>query len=202
MTPPPGADVLGIDAARSELRILVYRAGPLARFGHDHVIVNRALRGWVARSAGHGGGPSAAGVWSVYLEIPAAEFAVDAAEARSQEGADFTEDVPEEAKQGTRQHLLGEGVLDADREPLITVRGVGTGDGDLPSAARLTLRVAGHESVATVPLVAARTADGVTASAEFTLRQTALGLTPFSVMRGALQVRDDIRVKIRIFACT
>jgi hypothetical protein len=34
-----------IDAARSELRILVYRAGPLARLGHNHVLRVRDLQG-------------------------------------------------------------------------------------------------------------------------------------------------------------
>ena len=33
--------VYRIDERQSELRILVYRAGPLARLGHNHVMVNR-----------------------------------------------------------------------------------------------------------------------------------------------------------------
>ena len=34
-----------IDSVDSEVRLLVYRAGPLARLGHNHVMVNRALHG-------------------------------------------------------------------------------------------------------------------------------------------------------------
>src|ERR1700688_3834804 len=51
--PHTGAAVYSIDSAQSELRLLVYRAGPMARFGHNHVILNHSVGGWVdAASAG------------------------------------------------------------------------------------------------------------------------------------------------------
>ena len=34
-----------VDENQSELRVLVYRAGAMARLGHNHVLVNRALCG-------------------------------------------------------------------------------------------------------------------------------------------------------------
>ena len=37
----PAAGHYRIDGGQSELRLLVYRAGPMARFGHNHVMVNR-----------------------------------------------------------------------------------------------------------------------------------------------------------------
>jgi hypothetical protein len=40
----------------------------------------------------------------------------------------------------------------------------------------------------------------LSAAGTFELRQSALGLAPFSVMLGALQVRDDMRLKFRIVA--
>ena len=74
-----------IDAAQSELRVLVYRAGPLARFGHNHVVVNRSLQG-AAKVAG-----DRSGFW---LNLPAKSFVVDGAQARREEGADFGGDHP------------------------------------------------------------------------------------------------------------
>ena len=44
--------VYRIDESHSELRILVYRAGPLAHLGHNHVIINRSLHGAVNVAAG------------------------------------------------------------------------------------------------------------------------------------------------------
>jgi len=38
------------------------------------------------------------------------------------------------------------------------------------------------------------------ASGEFPLRQSELGLTPFSAMLGALQVQDEMRVSFHIVA--
>ena len=43
--PAPGT--YPIDSSKSELRVLVYRAGALARLGHNHVLVNRAVSGTV-----------------------------------------------------------------------------------------------------------------------------------------------------------
>ena len=50
---PPGR-IYHVDEKQSELRVLVYRAGPLARFGHNHVIVNHAIRGVVSVAEGAG----------------------------------------------------------------------------------------------------------------------------------------------------
>src|SRR5580698_1645193 len=113
----PPAGNYKIDSARSELRILVYRAGPLARLGHNHVMVNRSLRGAVSLADA----PDA----SVFrLIVPVAGFVVDDAQARREEGPDFDSEVPEEAKAGTLQNMRSAAVLDADEFPLITVASV------------------------------------------------------------------------------
>jgi hypothetical protein len=84
--------VYRVDEGQSELRVLVYRAGPLARFGHNHVVVNRALGGAV--NLGDGAA-------EFRLNVPVAGFVVDDAQARREEGADFVAEVPDEAKSGT-----------------------------------------------------------------------------------------------------
>ena len=38
---PSGAPRYSVDPQASEIRLLVYRDGPLARFGHNHVVVGR-----------------------------------------------------------------------------------------------------------------------------------------------------------------
>ena len=40
----------------------------------------------------------------------------------------------------------------------------------------------------------------LTASGEVAIKQTELGLTPFSALLGALQVQDEMRVRIRLVA--
>ena len=203
------ADRLGIDPAQSELRLLVFRAGTLARLGHDHVIESHALSGWID--------PRAVGARQlVDLVIPVDTLEIDPDAARAEEGPAFAEPITAEAKAGTRHNMLGEALLDAAHFPRIEVRGLAAdaaesttapSDGTpraatVPAtvAATLAVAVAGHESRQTVELNIARDADRLTLSADFSLRQTALGLAPFSVMMGALQVKDEMRVHVHLVA--
>jgi YceI-like domain len=180
-----------IDESRSELRILVYRAGPLARLGHNHVVVNRSLQG----AAKVAGGKS--GFW---LTVPAQGFVVDELQARREEGADFTADVPDDAKAGTLEHMLSAAVLDAGEFPEITVRGVARAPGTNPMMATLTMRVAGHESILEMPFKLDMDSRSLSAEGSLKVRQSALGLTPYSLMLGALQVQDALTVKFKIVA--
>ena len=200
--PPAGAAAYSIDSAQSELRLLVYRAGPMARLGHNHVILNRAIGGWVdAAAAGLPGSRPSPESASFSLYVPVADFIVDDAPARSEEGQDFSADVPEEAKSGTRRNMLSAAVLDAERFPVITLTSVGiteASEGNL--TATLTIGVAGHESTLTVPFRLTISPDRISAAGSVVLRQSDLGLTPLSVMLGALQVQDDLTVKFKFVA--
>lgn len=190
--------VYRIDENRSELRILVYRAGPLARFGHNHVVVNRALRGAVSLT-------DAAGASVFWLNVPAAGFVVDDAQARREEGGDFAGEIPDDAKSGTLRNMLSAALLDADEFPVITVNGVAvSGARDRSGAGTLTatvaIRVAGHESMIDVPFTLQSDSRHLSATGSLELRQSALGLTPYSLMLGALQVQDAMTIKFDIVA--
>lgn len=185
-----------IDAGRSELRILVYRAGPLARFGHNHVMVNRAVRGAVSVTE--------RGAARLTLEVPVAAFAVDELAARQEEGADFGGEIPEDAKAGTLHNMLSAAVLDAVEFPLISVKATAT-DGAQASGTRhlvatVAFSIAGQESSLDVPFVLENDSSSLSATGSLELRQSALGLTPYSLMLGALQVQDAITIKFRLVA--
>ncbi len=193
--PARGPGVYYIDPAQSELRLLVYRGGALARLGHNHVIVNRAVGGWIKFR----GDPGAV---SFAFKVPVEDFMVDNAGARSQEGTDFFEEVPDDAKTSTRRNMLSPALLDADRYPAITLTSVAVrqATGGSAAAATVTVNVAGHESTLVVPFEAATSAGQISVSGSAVLRQTALGLTPFSIMLGALQVQDELTVKFTLVA--
>lgn len=192
--PPTRSGVLyRIDPAQSELRILVYRAGPMALLGHNHVVVNRALGGWVR----YAGVLSAA---SFSVIVPAAGFVVDEARMRREEGADFAEDIAEDATSATLRNMLSAAVLDVAQYPAITVRSVAVTGTDAALEATLAVTVAGHESTLVVPAVVDSAPGRLTVSGAFTVRQSAIGLAPFSVLMGALRVQDDMRVKFKFVA--
>jgi polyisoprenoid-binding protein YceI len=182
-----------IDPAQSELRLLVYRAGVMASLGHNHVIVNHSLSG----SVRYAGDPAAA---SFELEVPAGGFVVDDADARKQEGADFAEETPEDAKQGTLHNMLGSAVLDADAHPAITVRSLSVKSAGAALEATVAVSVAGHDSTLTVPFTLDESGGRLHAHGAMAVRQSALGLSPFSIFLGALRVQDELTFKFDLVA--
>lgn len=189
----PAAGHYRIDAARSELLLLVYRAGPMARFGHNHVIVNRALQGSMTLAA-----TATASAFS--LTVPTAGFVVDDARLRLEEGPDFADDVPDDAKSGTLRNMLSAAVLDAAAFPSITIDSVAVSAAQGQLTATVAIKLAGHESRIDVPFVLKSDARELSATGSLELRQSAVGLTPYSLMLGALQVRDAMRLKFKIVA--
>jgi hypothetical protein len=187
--PPAGS--YQVDSQNSELRVLVYRAGPLASLGHNHVMVNRAVAGLVQVG-------SSISESSFSLRVPVESFVVDDADARREEGAEFAGEVPEDAKAGTRRNMLGAASLDADEFPTIRVESV-TLSGTLDALiADLTVNVAGHEASVSAPCTLQGDMHTLRAVGSMTLRQTAVGVTPFSLLHGALQVEDAMQLKFRI----
>jgi hypothetical protein len=194
----------------SLLTILVYRGGALASAGHNHVIASHDLTGAIYI-------PSTILQSSFELHVPVATLTVDEAALRAQQPmAEFPADVSDSAKEGTRRNMLGEALLDAQRNPEIVLRSLrlepANDKATDPAAvvAYVQSSVRGQLRTFTVPVrYRFRTAGGdgaagtngiVEASGDFALRQTDLGLTPFSAMLGALQVQDEMRISFRIEA--
>jgi YceI-like domain len=191
--PNPSAQLYQIDPAQSELRVLVYRGGALARFGHNHVMVNRAIQGSVSV-----GTPLSASSFS--LALPVMQFVVDDPQSRGEEGADFPGTVPEDAKSGTLRNMLSASLLDAVDYPLISIASRSISGSNTALVVTLAIRVAGHESTIDVPFTLARDRRQLSASGSLEMRQTSIGLTPYSLMLGALQVQDTVRIKFKIVA--
>jgi len=185
----------------SLLTILVYRGGTLASAGHNHVIASHDLSGAIFV-------PAEILQSSFELHIPVATFTVDEAALRAQQSAaDFPADVSAGAKEGTRHNMLGEALLDAQRSPEIVLRSlklepVGTASTDSGTVqAQVQSSVRGQLRSFTVPVRYRLAGNGtLEVSGELQLRQSELGLTPFSALLGALQVKDEMQVSFHIVA--
>jgi polyisoprenoid-binding protein YceI len=190
---PSGALAYTIDPARSVVTVVVRRAGPLARLGHDHVITSADERGTVWLGA-------APAESAFVLSLPVDRFEVDLPAARAAAGPEFSAPVPDEARAGTRQNLLRPAVLDAEAFPEITLRSSGA-RGDWPQAVvQVAVSLKGVERIQDVPISVTRDATGVVAHGALTLRQSDFGITPFSVAGGAIQVADVLEVSFVIAA--
>ncbi|MCS6946136.1 MAG: YceI family protein, partial [Steroidobacteraceae bacterium] len=126
---------------------------------------------------------------------------VDEPALRHAAGAEFAGEVPAGARDATRRNLLSSAVLAAEQFPVIQLYGRGLrerADGSVELDVAILLR--GAQWHATVPAQVRTAPQSLVAAGEFELRQSAIGLEPFSVLLGALAVRDAMRIKFAIVA--
>jgi polyisoprenoid-binding protein YceI len=181
-----------VDADASEVRLLVYRDGPMARFGHNHVMTGR-VRGelYVSDSAAASG---------FRIEIPVESLAVDAPMLRAEEGDEFAAPVSDQARKGTRENTLGADILDAALYPTIFV------ESDSLVGPRWNPNVTAHVTVRgrtielKFPAAVFEQTGSLTVIAAFRVFQSELGIEPFSVLGGAIRVRDAIDIRVRLVA--
>ena len=190
---PAGAAVYDIDAERSSVSLRVYRAGPLARLGHNHVVTSTDEAGYAWTT----GEMSASGF---EVRVPAAGLVVDEPAARAAAGPDFAGEVPDDAREGTRRNMLRPEVLDVGRYPEIVVAAeslAGTWAHPVVTA-RVTLR--DQTRLVEVPLSIAREPGALSVRGGFRILQSDFGITPFSVGGGAIQVADGVDVQFEFVA--
>ncbi len=190
---PAGYRRYRVVAAESEVRVLVYRDGPMARLGHNHVLRSQALEGDIDLGD-KGQDPR------ISLVVPVASFTVDQADLRQEEGEDFPGVVEDTAIAGTRKNLLSEALLDGARFPEIrlTSRQLAGSAPDYTMTVAVEVKGATHELL--VPVRVEQRENELRATGAFTATHVELGLTPFTVMGGLLSVRDEIKLRFRIVA--
>ena len=198
--PPPAPEVIPeridhyhVDALASQVLILVYRDGPMARLGHNHVMSVHRLSGEVVvpKDPAHS---------TFTLEFPVAAMTIDEPALRATLGEDFKAPVDAASVDGTRGHMLGEKLLNASHFPVIhLVSGPLRSDGD-HWIVTLNISVRDHDSAIDVPVALTTTPEELDASGEFDLTHAQLGLTPYSVGLGALRVAETIHIRFNVVA--
>lgn len=178
--------VLPLSAA-SDIHWRVYRSGPMAHLGHNHVIRATNIRGSVTLR-------DAAQFSEFTLEIPLQRLEVDPPALRRRYGGEFSSQLSSEDIAGTRANMLGERQLQASRYPTIRLTGKARLNDSAAQkvliAAELHLR--GRAIPLRLPATVTVDSNSVRASGSFSLSHTQLGLEPFSVALGALRVGERI----------
>jgi polyisoprenoid-binding protein YceI len=182
-----------VDPEHSEVLISVFRDGPLAALGHDHLIAVRALDGRIAL-------PADPALATFALEFPVARLLVDDPALRAAAGPAFQAPIEAASVQGTRSHMLGGSLLDAAHFPRIRLESRQIrAEGDHWLAA-VSIVVRAHDDQAVLPVSLALSGDTLVASGDFDLDHRELGLTPYSVALGALKVAERMHVRYRVLA--
>lgn len=177
----------------SSLHILVYRGGPMARLGHNHVVSSPNLQGrvWQGVTLEDSG---------FDITVPVNDLVVDDNAARAAEGEDFPLNVSEDAKLGTKANMLRDTLLDGARFPDIRITSVRVqGDASAPEVTA-ALRIRDQTRQVTLPVRLQATDTGLRVSGMFQIRQSDFGITPLSIAMGALQVVDAITIKFVLVA--
>ncbi len=176
--------VYRIDAAHSLIAVTVRRGGPFARFGHDHVVASRGVEGYVAPRSGRA---------DFHFRVD--QLSVDETALRTAAGLDTTPSA--DAIAGTRTNMLTR-VLQAERYPLVLLHAERVA-GD-PARLRLAVTLHGVTRTMLVPTTIAHSGTTLVASGSLRLLQTDFGITPMSIMGGALKVEDPIEMRFTIVA--
>ncbi len=181
-----GKPVFRVDSRESLVVIEVRRSGSLARLGHDHVVASHEISGYVAPDEGRAD-----------LYVALARMQVDEAALRAEAG--FDTQPAESDIEGTRANML-EKVLEAEKFPfaLIQVSGANTMRGDVTLNVAITL----HGSTRTMQVPARIEADagGMSVTGGFSFDQTDFGITPYSLLGGAIAVKNGVELRFRIRA--
>ena len=182
-----------VDTADSLLTIQVYKGGPLSRAGHNHVIASHSLKGvvYVPEDLTRG---------AFDIRIPVNELVVDEEDLRAEAGPDFPPKVPEEARVGTKRNMLGGALLEAERYPEIALQSEAIQRGPQGLEIQVRVIVRDRATSVVVPVTYELRGDWMRVLGETALKQSDLGLTPYSLFGGALRVEDEMKVKFRIVA--
>ena len=177
----------------SLLTLLVFRGGALAKAGHNHVIASHAMTGTACV-------PEDAARASFEIHVPVNDFTIDEPKLRALEGKEFSAEVPDSARDGTKKNMLSEPMLDGARFPEIVLQAGRMERGSEGMLAQVSVSIRGQTRSVTVPIRYEMRGKEVRAQGQFALKQTDLGLTPFSLLGGALRVEDEMTAKFSVLA--
>ncbi|MRW90704.1 YceI family protein [Duganella sp. FT80W] len=180
---PTAGPLLRIDSAQSLIAVTVRRGGVLARLGHDHVVAARTISGTVSPSENRAD-----------FQFRLDEMSVDEADLRQIAG--LGKQPSADAIAGTRHNMLTK-VLDAEHYPLVQIHAERMADGQ-PLQVSITLH--GVTRTLAIPVELREENGSINVKGTVNLKQSDFGLTPFSVMAGAMAVQDEMELRFDLSA--
>lgn len=186
-----GEPVFQVEPALSLVTMRVYRAGALARFGHDHVVASHDVHGFVLF-------PRAVAARRADLYAQLALLSVDEPGLRAQAGFDTQPSLQD--IEGTRHNML-EKVLEVGRFPFVSLHLDGA-TGDAP-VFTVHAAISLHGQTRTMPVVIkldTPSPELIYARGRFSINQTDFGITPYSLLGGALRVEDRVDIAFDLAA--
>jgi hypothetical protein len=184
--------VFRLDPSASQVLIYAFRGGAAAFAGHNHVVAAPDFQGYAFLPAKRMKDAR------FDLQFALAGLVVDDPALRRATGGGFAGELNENDISGTREHMLGDKGLEAERYPVVTLRSVAVA-GELPRlVAEVAITLHGQTRKQLVPLNVQHENDALTVSGALALRQADFGVTPYTVLGGLLSVQDEIAAEFRL----
>ena len=181
--------VFVLDPGRTQIDVVVRRDGPLARFGHDHVISALDPEGYLLLAESEDGSRAD-------LRFAVERLQIDAAAARQRHGLDAGPDAA--AIGGTRDNLM-QYVLDPVLSPWVTIALQDFSWQGEHGSAEVVIEINGQRYGSRQPFKLQREKEVVRVEGFMVLRQTELGLQPFAALGGGLRVADPMEVYFHLY---
>lgn len=171
----------------------VFRAGSLSKLGHNHVVEFADVRGDIFLAGDPGN--------SLFdINVAPAAAIVDAPGLRQRQGGDFDSTVSDSARAGTRRNMLGKDVLDAAKYPYVRISSSKIEGSFENPRVTVDLTLRGVTRTMTIPVSMHVDVGHLVAEGRFALHQSDFGIQPYSVLGGALKVKDKVEVVFTIAA--
>lgn len=185
-----GARIFQLDVLATQIDIVVRRDGPLARFGHDHVVSVVEPEGYLLLDA--------AGTASrADLRFRPERLEVDSAAARARHQLDTTPDAAD--IEGTRDNLMKH-VLDTAQWSWATLALSAFERQEDHYSALVTVEINGSSHGGRQPFRLREDGSRAIVEGFLVLRQTDLGIEPFTALGGGLRVADPLEIHFHIEA--
>ena len=187
-----GGKVFTLDPGRSTVRIYVFRGGRAATVGHNHVLSAPRFIGFFYLPAAG----AANGRFDLAFRLDQLE--IDNPKYRAGLGNAFSSILSSEDIQGARAHMLGEHNLQAGQFPFVRVHSLRIAGESPKFAAKVQIEMHGQRQALWIPLNVEGLPEHLAVSGSFVLRQTDLGVQPYSVMGGFLAVQDEVVIEFKL----
>ncbi|BBI99068.1 hypothetical protein FGKAn22_07610 [Ferrigenium kumadai] len=187
-----GGKVYTLDSQNSAVRIYAFRGGLMSRVGHNHVLSAPRFTGFAYLPSGEAANAR------FDLEFRLDELEIDNPEDRSGLGKAFAAILRPVEIAGTREHMLGEENLQAERFPYVRVHSLQI-TGEPPKlAAKVQVEIHGQKRELWVPLNVEGFPERIVVTGSFILRQTDFGIRPYTLPAGLLSVKDEVVIEFRL----
>jgi hypothetical protein len=187
-----GGKTFTLNPKTSAVRIYAFRGGRAATVGHNHVLSAPQFTGFFHLP------PTGTANARFDLEFRLDQLEIDNPENRAKLGSAFASFLPPGAIEGTRDHMLGQDNLQADRFPFVRIHCLEISGEGPKFAAKVEVELHGQKREMWVPLSVDGLPDRLAVTGSFVLRQTDFGAQPYSILGGLLAVKDEVVIEFEL----